>query len=340
MVEEMGKASDDVTREAYGKAGENGVPFELPFPYMDAHCDTLTCCADRQASLSLNQGQVDVARLWQAGCALQTFAVWLDPVYYDRPLRQVLLYLEYFEEQRRESLGMLAPVLCREDLFQNLQAGKISALLTIEGGEVLEGELPLLHTLFRLGVRGMNLVWNHPNALGHPAVEPGDEGLTAFGRDVVREMERLHMIPDVSHLNRAGFWDVAALCQGPFMASHSNAQALCPHPRNLTDDQLLCLIDRQGFVGLNFCPSFLREEGAAKVEDVLRHGERILRLGGENVLGLGSDFDGIETTPEGLEGTQALPGFWERLTREWGRELAEKVAYRNFLDFLSRTLPQ
>lgn len=308
-------------------------------PYMDAHCDTLTVCADQNQSLGLNQGCLDINRLWESGCALQTFAVWLNPKLYPQALQKTLLYLEYFWQEQRACQDWLSPVLRRSDLQKNLREGKVSALLTLEGGEALEGQLPLLHTFFRLGVRGMNLVWNHANALGFPATGTEERGLTDFGKEVVMEMELLHMIPDASHLNEAGFWDLVLLCQKPFMASHSNAQSLCRHPRNLTDDQIRALVEKGCFVGLNLCPFFLTDSGEAGMEDVLRHAEHILRLGGEEILGLGTDFDGITATPAGLPDVTAIPVLIEHLAQAFGQEVAEKIAYRNFLGFLDRVLP-
>ena len=141
------------------------------------------------------------------------------------------------------------------------------------------------------------------------------EGLTAQGRRIVREMQRQHMAVDTAHLNEAGFWDLFRLGAAAPMASHSCCRALCDHPRNLTDEQIREMIRGGGYIGMNFYPSFLSETGKADLSTVVRHIRHICDLGGEHILGFGSDFDGIETTPEGLTGAQDFPALLDALSQ-------------------------
>ncbi len=183
-----------------------------------------------------------------------------------------------------------------------------------------------------MGVRMMTLTWNFPNELGYPnriltedgrpplCVADTEHGLTEKGIDFVQEMERLGMIPDISHLNDAGIWDVFRYTKKPFVASHSNARALAGHPRNLTDEMIRTLAERGGVAGINFCASFLRdqEEGAepihSRCRDMVAHMKHMKQIGGIGCIGLGSDFDGIRSIVEmgDCSGIQMLANEMER----------------------------
>lgn len=207
------------------------------------------------------------------------------------------------------------------------------AVLAIEGAEAF-GHCPeaLAHAL-RQEARIVTLTWNHENALGFPHTCRG--GLKPFGREAVGIIRAHHGAVDVSHLNQDGFWDVCALCD-TLMASHSCADALCPHSRNLTDEQARAIIDKKGFIGVNFYPPFLRADGRATVLDAAAHVVHFLSLGGEDAVGFGSDFDGIESTPQGLEGPADFPALLDAL-RALGvtpRQL-EKIAHENLERFLA-----
>lgn len=311
------------------------------YPFVDGHCDTITRLADRRAELLQNDGQIDLGRLWQSGCALQVFAVWLDPYYYASPLRQTLKYLDYYFGQLEENRLEMGHVNTKADLDRHLRAGKVSTLLSLEGGEALEGELGVLRMLFQLGVRGLTLTWNNRNQLGEPASHGASAGgLTEFGKAVVREMNRLGMLVDVSHLSEAGFWDVARLAKAPFIASHSNAKAICPSGRNLTDDQIRAVADSGGVIGLNLYSSFLTQDGPADSSHLLRHAAHILEVGGEDVLGFGCDFDGIDTPPTDVPDVAALPQVFAQMEAEFGKEVTEKMTHKNFLRVLGAVLPE
>ena len=161
-------------------------------------------------------------------------------------------------------------------------------------------------------------------------------GLKPFGREALRRMEDNNIIADVSHLNDESFWGVIKAARRPVIATHSNSRRLCNVPRNLTDDQFGCIAERGGLVGLNFYTGFLREDREhACMEDILRHAEHFLNLGGEDVLALGSDFDGA-AMPDDLPDCGALPMLFSRLTDAFGLTISEKICYKNSLDFWRR----
>ena len=239
-------------------------------------------------------------------------------------------------------------------------------MLTVEEGAVCKGELAKLHQLYDMGVRMMTLTWNYPNELGYPNLDSvkGKEvhkrcseadagnaqqifedyfympdavnGLTECGREFVSAMERLGMIVDVSHLSDAGFYDVLECTKKPFVASHSNARRVCRCVRNLSNDMIVKLAERGGCTGLNFCADFLEEmpvgqENPGTIEAVVRHAKHIVNLGGIEVLGLGSDFDGIETHKE-LPGVQSMGLLWEALHKAgFTQSELDKIFYQNVL---------
>ena len=169
------------------------------------------------------------------------------------------------------------------------------------------GEIALLRVFYRLGVRMLSFAWNYrtPFADGLGA-KRAESKLPELGVQALEEMDRLGMIFDVSHLADTVFWDVADVMKEPFIASHSNCRDLCDHPRNLTDDMIRALADHGGVMGMNFAPSFV-DKDKATVEKMVDHGDHIVGLVGPDHVGLGSDFDGIGSTPEGLEDVSKMP---------------------------------
>ena len=213
------------------------------------------------------------------------------------------------------------------------------AVVTVEGGELFEGDLAKLRALDAdVRVRMVALTWNFENELGYPAVGGANNGLKMRGREFLAEMGRLRVLADVSHLNEAGFWDVCELSVLPPVASHSDCRWLCDVPRNLRREQARAIFDRRGYVGINFCPEFLREGGRAAIDDVVRHIDAYMELGGEDCVGFGSDFDGISETPEGLATAADFPKVLEELAkRGYAQEQIEKIAGLNLYRVLRET---
>ena len=233
---------------------------------------------------------------------LQNFAMFVFLGREKDPLVNVLEMIDVYRRAMAENAGVIAPVLRYEDIEKNSKAGKMSGMLTIEEGAVLKGNPYVVRSLYQLGVRMLTLTWNFENEIGYPNTivkakdyDPSKNyGLKPEGIEIVREMNRVGMIVDVSHLNDDGFWDVVKYCDGPFVASHSNARAVCDHTRNMTDDMIRALADKGGVMGLNFCGDFLNPDGKSRVADMVRHAKHIVNVGGIDVLGLGTDYDGID----------------------------------------------
>lgn len=216
--------------------------------------------------------------------------------------------------------------------------GQIGTLLTIEGADALGGHLEMVEVFHRLGVRLMTLTWNHRNELADGVGEThGFGGLTAFGREAVKEMNRLKMMVDVSHLNEPGFWDAMQLSELPIMASHSNAKKVCGHRRNLNDEQILALRDAGGFIGINYLDAFLTDGDHATIDDVVRHVDHFASLGALGILGLGSDFDGIDKGPDGVEGPQDVPKILEALLKAgYSEQQVKGIAFDNLAEYVKK----
>lgn len=306
--------------------------------FADMHCDTISRLfalkeEGKKEGLRENGGHVDLLRMKKGEYLLQNFALFVELERDGDPWERVCGLRALYLEEMEANADLIAPVLKFSDIAANEAAGKMSALLTVEEGAVCKGELEKLRALYDMGVRMLTLTWNFPNELGEPNFDRElmkeyrsrkDQasferffhtpnlggGLTERGRAFVAEMEGLGMIPDASHLSDRGFYDMLETAKKPFVASHSNAREICPCVRNLTDDMIRKLAERGGVMGLNFCADFLEEKPVGEhnpgtIAAVIRHAEHIVNVGGIEVLGLGSDFDGIDTHEE-LEGAQGM----------------------------------
>ncbi|MPZ56174.1 MAG: peptidase [Rhizobiales bacterium] len=247
----------------------------------------------------------------------------------------------------RESQGRVG--ICRtvDDIQRCLTDGVLAAVLHIEGAEAIDENFELLDVLYQAGLRSLGPVWSRPNAFGHgvpfrcPSSPDTGPGLTDLGKDLIRACNRLRILVDLSHLNERGFWDVAAISDAPLVATHSNAHALSPHSRNLTDEQLAAIGKTGGLVGVNFAASFLREDGRmdadTPIELVIDHLEHLLKHVGEDGVGFGSDFDGARI-PAGLGNAAGLQNLVEVLrTRGYSEALIDKVCSKNWLRVLGQT---
>lgn len=215
--------------------------------------------------------------------------------------------------------------------------GEANILLTIEGGEVFEGGLQTVDAFAVWGVRIAALVWNNENPFAYPAVGGSDKGLTGLGRKLVARMNEQHMAVDVSHLNAAGVKDALKYSRAPIIATHSCARTLCDHPRNLTDDQLKAIFDMGGYVGVNFYPVFLSPKAEADIDTVIDHVAHMTELGGAKHIGMGSDFDGIETTPKGLAHAGDVYALFARMrARGFTEEAVADFAGENFRRYLAK----
>lgn len=307
--------------------------------YADGHCDTIVRLYEKNQELFSNDGHIDIVRLNKFKAPLQFFAIWLDSKYHPISMRQAMKYIEFYYSQLQKNEQVIGHINSFSDVIKNGLENKISALLALEGGEALEGEISAIHTYYRLGVRSITLTWNHRNRLADGVAEEESRGgLTRFGRQVIEEMEELGMLVDVSHLSEAGFSDVIKFAKKPFIASHSNARAICDVPRNLKDNQLLKIAEKGGVVGLNLYSPFLVKYGQGGIDDILNHIQHMLSVMGEDFISLGTDFDGIESTPKEISNVADMDTLFASIENEFGKVVAEKIFSENLLRVLKAVL--
>ena len=322
----------------------------------DLHCDTLSELRRGKVegsplSFSSSPLMIDLKKLQEGDYLLQCFACFVDLAREDNPLSACLEMVDVFYELLADYPSLMQ-VKSPEDLRVLPSSGKIGAMLTVEEGGVCLGKEEILRDLYRLGVRMMTLTWNHENELAYPNQVPGqihnlwpstpetEKGLKEAGYAFLSEMERLHMIVDVSHLSDKGIWDVLSVSTRPFAASHSSARALCAHPRNLPDEMIRAMAEKGCLIGVNYCPSFLTEEDppVSRMRDIVAHARHILKVGGEDILALGSDFDGITGELE-VKDASCMPLLAEAFLKDGftPREV-EKIFYQNALRFFTENL--
>ena len=247
----------------------------------------------------------------------------------------------------RESDGRVRVCRTTGDIERCLADDVLAAVLHIEGAEAIDANFEVLDVLHAAGLRSLGPVWSRPNAFGHgvpfrcPSSPDTGPGLTDLGKALIGACNRLRILVDLSHLNERGFWDVAAISNAPLVATHSNAHAISPHSRNLTDRQLAAIGESGGLVGVNFAASFLRPDGRqdkdTPAELIVQHIAHLLEHAGEDSVGFGSDFDGA-LIPAELGNAACLQNLVAAMrTRGFGEPLIEKVCFRNWLRVLDRT---
>ena len=243
----------------------------MKYGIFDAHCDTISKIYETNQGLLENNCHIDFNRMSEYEEYTQVFAAFVDrKSILESPKTYVeKLIIKYKEET--EKCG-IANIRKKTDIGKH----KYSSILAIEGGEALEGKLENLDYFYNLGVRLLTLTWNYDNELCGGIGDSSGSGLTGFGKAVIRKMNEIGMIVDVSHISDKGFWDVAEFCKKPFIASHSNVKTLCAHKRNLTDEQIREIIRLNGVIGINFYPVFLSDEGKCEADKVFEHIEYIL----------------------------------------------------------------
>ncbi|MFN2323628.1 MAG: dipeptidase [Trueperaceae bacterium] len=336
-------------------------------PVFDGHNDTLLALLEhpeRRFDERLTEGHVDRVRAREGGLVGGLFAMFSPerdggiggvppaapkdrapsgPIDGDHALRTTLRMFALL--RRIEDAGHVRVCTTADQVDAAVVGGVLAAVPHLEGAEAIV-DLDVLEVLHALGLRSLGPVWSRPNAFatGVPFAFPGTPdvgpGLTAAGRALVATCDRLRIVLDVSHLNAAGFWELLERGSRPVVASHSNAHVLSASPRNLTDDQLAALAERDGLVGLNFAVGFLREDGRGDadtpLETLVRHLDHLVERMGEHRVGFGSDFDGA-TIPAAIGDAAGLPRLIEALrSHGWDDALIDKVAYRNWLALLRR----
>ena len=300
----------------------------------DTHSDTLYAMGVHHRRGD-DQLMITPEKLRRGGVSLQTFALWTGSKG-NRGDVAGIVSAELSAVPEMIAAG-LRQVDDPSEAVPVAEAGGNCFMLSVEGGEVFEAGLHTVAEYRAKGVRMAALLWNNDNAIGFPAKGGSTQGLTAYGLQVVREMQRVGMAVDTSHLNEAGFWDIFAKTNLPPLASHSCCKALCGHARNLTDAQIRRMIADGGYIGVNFYPYFLHDDGRADCDTIADHIDHICQLGGAEIVGFGSDFDGIECTPEGLPDAAHLPKLLDTLRRRgFDEETLAGFAGKNLLRYFER----
>jgi membrane dipeptidase len=280
-----------------------------------------------------DMGHVDLPRLREGGVDCQVFAI-SSIRERTRPfaLRTAIEMLDIFYSECDKHRNAIVPVISYGSILEAVEGGKIAAMLSVEGADIIEGSLGALRMLHRMGIRIVGLVHSLRNRLADGVADSRTGGgLSELGVEVVEELIRLGVVIDISHLSDTGFWDLIEIVKEPFMATHSNSRAVCDHPRNMTDEMIEAMADRKGVMGMNFAPSFVHPT-VATVERVVDHIDHIVSLVGPDHVGLGSDFDGINKTPVGLEDVTKMPNITKELVRrEYPVEDIRKILGENHL---------
>lgn len=291
----------------------------MRYSVFDTHCDTLCSVLDGGKSINSNDCHVDIKRMKEYENYTQVFACFIDPIYRDSAVERTLKLIDTYHQSTN-------------NLPEN-----VHAMLSIEGGEGITS-LSMLRNYHRLGVKIAALTWNFSNHIASGAFEKDNKrGLTDFGKTVVKEMNNLGMFIDVSHLNRKSFYDIASISQMPIIATHSCSDSVCSHVRNITDDQFRIIKESGGCVGINFYPDFLTEESECSAQDIVRHINHFMELGGDENIGIGADFDGVDKLPNGISGVQDMYKVFDRLKKEGYTDMQiEKISHKNFERVLER----
>lgn len=320
---------------------------------IDMHCDTIMALMNTENNIYESDNMIDLKKLQEGDYLLQCFAMFVPYASKEEenysPFEVCNKMIDRYYQEIEKYPDLIKPAFNYQDIENNIKENKITSLLTIEEGGVCLGNIEYLRNFYRLGARMMTLTWNFKNEIASPNIDyfsfdrsssekpkfvPNTkDGLTDFGKEVVKEMNRLGMVIDCSHLGDKGFYDVINLSTKPIVCSHSCSRTICNHVRNMTDDMLFKLKENKGVVGINYCRSFIKEEeGVATVKDVVKHINYIKDLIGIDYIGLGSDFDGISNKDIELKDASMMNLLIKELENQnYTQEEIDKITHKNVL---------
>ena len=321
-------------------------------PIIDLHCDTIMKLYENpNSNLLENHFQIDLKRLQQKDFLLQTFAIFLDKQQYPQRKKTALHMYQRFIKELEKNAATIGLIKTQADYNENKANKQISALLTLEEGGILEGKIENLEEFYQLGVRLITLTWNYPNEIGTPNILYWDKekhilaenqtGLTKFGFECIQRMSELHMIIDLSHASDQVAKDILDSSAQGIVASHSNARKLTPHPRNLSDELIQKIADKNGLIGINFFDQFLKLKQPTNLPAAIsEHLWYMYQLVGEDSLCFGSDFDGIPVHAD-LNDVNSFPKIIQALKQKgFTSRQIEKISYLNAENFLLHYLPK
>lgn len=297
----------------------------------DTHCDTITCIYEQNKSINSNDLHIDIKKMKQYKGFAQFFAVFSDPTYHSCALERTLEIIDKLYTEIDENSLDICFCGSTVDADEAYAQNKIAAFLSLEGAESVT-DLSILKIFHRLGIRCIAPTWNCSNHIATSVTEKNPQyGLTEFGVKLIKEMNKLKIAVDVSHISEKAFWDIAEISSQPFIASHSNSKSVCGHIRNLTDVQFKALVNARGCVGINLYPLFLSDNKSAGIADIIKHIEYFMSLGGENNIGIGADFDGVDSLPDAINDAADLYKIFNEMSKMgYSNELIEKISWGNF----------
>ncbi|MFS0645446.1 dipeptidase [Siminovitchia sp. 179-K 8D1 HS] len=302
---------------------------------IDLHCDVLWKMWESNGKLNFSDSQKldsNRQRMKKGRIKVQCFAIFVPPeVKEEAKFQAALDQVNYFYSEILKTGGM-KQIKKWSDLFA-LKDNETGAILSLEGVDCIGSDLQKLGILYHLGVRLIGLTWNNANLAADGIEEPRGAGLTEFGKQVVRFNNKHHLFTDVSHLSERAFWEVVELANHP-MASHSNARAICSHPRNLTDEQAKTLFLKNAMIHVVFYPDFTAQKENVHISDLIKHIDHFCSLGGIKHIGFGSDFDGIDRHIIGLEDASKYQNVINELLKYYSEEQVKGFAGRNFFHHL------
>ena len=283
----------------------------------------------KRQNLFSNTLHLDILRMKKYSGFGQFFACFTSPEFFDDAKKRALFAFHNFINEIEKNSKYIMLVKNFNEFTQAIEQNKIAAFFSLEGGEPIE-EIFDVELFYNMGVRMIALTWNYDNKLASGVLGNDDRGLTEFGKKVVLKMNELGIVADVSHLNEKSFWEVSEISKYPLTASHSNSYYVCKNKRNLTDCQFKRILDTGGYVGINLYPPFLTDLKHAKVSDILLHIEHFLALGGEDIIGFGCDFDGVDKLPIAINGIENIYCIINEMQKiGYSEDLIEKITHKN-----------
>ena len=295
---------------------------------IDFHCDTASLIYHQHATLRENSYHVDLQKMKKANYAAQWFAffVHLESLSGQSPYEAFQQMYTYFVAEMNKNKDLIEIVTDYTGYCQCREAGKMAAFLSLEEGQVIEGRIDYLEDLIKKGIRLMTFTWNTPNALGYP--HNMDKGLTQFGKEVAEYLNTTPVLLDISHLSETALKDIVTHYKKPIIASHSNARSFYFHTRNVSDEGIRIIADSGGVMGTNFYSHFLGNGEHTSIECLVNHIQMLYNLGGEDILALGTDFDGIDCTLEVCSCVE-MDKLIDRLLKSFPSHVIEKLCFKN-----------
>ncbi len=311
---------------------------------IDGHCDTIEKMLDLKTNLENANLSINLKQANRNLPYIQCLAAFVHDSYVKqkRGFKRAKDILEYFYKEYEKYRTEMQVIMKKGQLESKELEKKWGVILTIENGGAIDDKLENIDIFYNMGVRMMSITWNGKNSLGCGAFTSVDTGLSKLGKAYVRKLERKKIGIDVSHLSERSFWDVSKIITTPIIASHSCCKSLCNHKRNLSDEQIKEIAKSNGIIGVNYCNTFLSQDGNASSSNIANHIQHISNLAGVDYVGLGSDFDGIDkqNEPCDIHILEDIHNIKEQLEkRGFSKKEINKIMGENWKKVLKEVLP-